>query len=93
MPSIARAGLDPLEGLPSPLLRPASVRPVPPRRPRLFALDLEDEGGRAVAVQAAVERSRRRACTVPSAGRSAPPPLARVKRGREAAASDICPAR
>ena len=30
----------------------ADVQPVPPRNPRLFALDLEDEGGRAAALQA-----------------------------------------
>ncbi|MBV9213590.1 MAG: RNA 2',3'-cyclic phosphodiesterase [Actinobacteria bacterium] len=35
-------------------LRPRRIRPVPPRSPRLFALDLEDEGGHAAALQAAV---------------------------------------
>jgi 2'-5' RNA ligase len=38
----------------SPLLRAVGVKPVPPRQPRLFALDLEDEGGRTSAIQAAV---------------------------------------
>jgi 2'-5' RNA ligase len=37
-----------------PTLTPADVRPVPPRDPRLFALDLRDEDGRAVELQAAV---------------------------------------
>jgi RNA 2',3'-cyclic 3'-phosphodiesterase len=37
-----------------PLLAALAVKPLPPRRPRLFALDLADEGERAVAVQAAV---------------------------------------
>jgi len=37
-----------------PRLRAAGVRPLPPRDPRLFALDLEDEDGRASAVQAGV---------------------------------------
>jgi RNA 2',3'-cyclic 3'-phosphodiesterase len=37
-----------------PLLRAKGLAAVPPRRPRLFALDLEDHGGRAGAVQAAV---------------------------------------
>ena len=41
-------------GAAAPLLTPASVRSLPPRDPRLFALDLEDEGGRAGALQAAV---------------------------------------
>jgi 2'-5' RNA ligase len=38
----------------APELAATGVKPVPPRRPRLFALDLEDEGGRAVAVQGAL---------------------------------------
>jgi RNA 2',3'-cyclic 3'-phosphodiesterase len=37
-----------------PVLTPAGVKPLPPRRPRLFALNLSDAGGRAVAVQGAV---------------------------------------
>jgi 2'-5' RNA ligase len=37
-----------------PELAATGVKPLPPRRPRLFALDLEDDGGRAVAVQAAL---------------------------------------
>jgi 2'-5' RNA ligase len=41
-------------GLRAAELRPAGVVALPPRRPRLFALDLVDEGGRAGAVQAAV---------------------------------------
>ena len=42
-----------MPGGPPPLLTPAGVRSLPPRNPRLFALDLEDEGGRASALQAA----------------------------------------
>jgi RNA 2',3'-cyclic 3'-phosphodiesterase len=38
----------------APLLTPSAVRPLPPRDPRLFALDLDDEEGRAGALQAAV---------------------------------------
>ena len=38
----------------APLLTPSGVRALPPRDPRLFALDLEDEDGRAGALQAAV---------------------------------------
>jgi RNA 2',3'-cyclic 3'-phosphodiesterase len=37
-----------------PQLTPTEVRALPPRNPRLFALDLEDEAGRAAALQAAV---------------------------------------
>ena len=53
---IAAAAFGALEGLPPATLGPAEVKPVPPRRPRLFALDVLDEGGRAAAVQAAAER-------------------------------------
>jgi RNA 2',3'-cyclic 3'-phosphodiesterase len=52
--SIASAAFDACAGLPAARLRPADVRPLPPRDPRLFALDLHDEEERAVAVQAAV---------------------------------------
>jgi 2'-5' RNA ligase len=41
-------------GVPAPRLTAAGVRPLPPRDPRLFALDLEDEDGRASAVQGAI---------------------------------------
>lgn len=34
-------------------LEPLAVKPIPPRAPRLFALDLDDPGGRAAAIQAA----------------------------------------
>jgi 2'-5' RNA ligase len=52
--AIARATFDARRDAPAPLLTPGAVRPLPPRDPRLFALDLEDEGGRAGALQAAV---------------------------------------
>jgi 2'-5' RNA ligase len=51
---IAAAALSRVAGLPAPLLEPVAVVGVPPRRPRLFAVDLADPGGRAAAVQAAV---------------------------------------
>ena len=38
----------------APLLRAAGVEPLPPRQPRLFALELEDEDGRARVLQSAV---------------------------------------
>ena len=44
------------EGLRSPMLTPEALVPVPPRRPRLLALDLDDRGGRAAAVQSALSR-------------------------------------
>jgi 2'-5' RNA ligase len=42
------------EGLEAPLFTPRGVAGVPRRRPRLFALDLEDTGGRGAALHAAV---------------------------------------
>ena len=41
----------------APLLRPAGVVAVPPRDPRLFALDLEDARGAAGSLQAALSRA------------------------------------
>jgi 2'-5' RNA ligase len=52
-PSIAEAAFGALPAQRPPRLTPAGVRSLPPRNPRLFALDLEDEGGRATALQAA----------------------------------------
>jgi 2'-5' RNA ligase len=52
--AIAAATFGALPGTPAPQLTPTEVRPLPPRNPRLFALDLDDEAGRATALQAAV---------------------------------------
>ena len=52
--AIAAAAFDACSGLTAPRLRADAVRPIPPRAARLFALDLEDEEGRAEAVQAAM---------------------------------------
>jgi 2'-5' RNA ligase len=52
--AITAAAFSALDGLRAPDLAPLGVRAVPPRRARLFALDLADDGGRAAAVQAAV---------------------------------------
>jgi len=38
----------------APLLAPGEVRPIPPRRPRLFALDLDDPDGACARLQQAV---------------------------------------
>ena len=52
-PKLAEAAFSALPNLPPPRLTAADVRSLPPRNPRLFALDLEDEDGRATALQAA----------------------------------------
>jgi RNA 2',3'-cyclic 3'-phosphodiesterase len=55
--AIASAAFEACSGLPAARLRAGGVRPLPPRDPRLFALDLEDEDGRAVAVQSAISEA------------------------------------
>ena len=51
---IGAAAFGAAEALEPPRLAPEGVRAVPPRDPRLFALDLADTEGRASALQAAV---------------------------------------
>jgi RNA 2',3'-cyclic 3'-phosphodiesterase len=51
---IAGAAFDAADGIAPPRLTSTRVRPLPPRDPRLFALDLDDEGERASRLQAAV---------------------------------------
>jgi RNA 2',3'-cyclic 3'-phosphodiesterase len=53
---IAGAAFEAASGA-APRLTPTGVRPVPPRDPRLFALDLDDEDDRAVALQAAISKA------------------------------------
>src|SRR3954454_7916382 len=56
--AIVSALRESVRGLPAATLRPTGVVPIPKRGPpRLFALDLSDEGGRAAAVQSAVSRA------------------------------------
>jgi RNA 2',3'-cyclic 3'-phosphodiesterase len=52
--AMAEASLGVVTGIGAPLLRPGEVRALPPRHPRLFALDLHDEAGRAGALHAAL---------------------------------------
>jgi 2'-5' RNA ligase len=51
---IAEAAFGALPAAPPPRLTATTVRPVPPRDARLFALDLDDEDDRATALQAAM---------------------------------------
>jgi 2'-5' RNA ligase len=52
--ALAQAAFGAAGAAAAPLLRAAEVKPLPPRDPRLFALDLDDEDGRAGALQSAV---------------------------------------
>ena len=58
--AIGAAAFSLLGDVRAPALAPVAVKPIPPRRARLFAVDLDDEDGRAAAVQAAVEEPLRR---------------------------------
>jgi RNA 2',3'-cyclic 3'-phosphodiesterase len=51
---IADAAFGAIPAAPPPRLSAGGVRPLPPRDPRLFALDLDDEGARSTALQSAV---------------------------------------
>jgi len=51
---IAEAAFGSLPDAPSPRMTATGVRPVPPRNARLFALDLDDEDGRATTLQGAM---------------------------------------
>lgn len=54
IPAVQEAAFARLDGLGAPSLTAVEVRGVPPRRPRLWAVDLADEDARAADVQAAV---------------------------------------
>jgi RNA 2',3'-cyclic 3'-phosphodiesterase len=54
---IAEATFGAGEGIAAPRLKATRVRPLPPRDPRLFALDLDDEDARASELQAAVSEA------------------------------------
>ena len=81
--SIAEAVGAAAGGLARPRLTAGEVRGVPPRGPRLFALDLRDEGDRAAALQAAVSDALEDAGVYRPERRAWWPhvTLARVKRG------------
>jgi 2'-5' RNA ligase len=87
--AIADAAFGAAKGLEAPVLRAGEVRAVPPRNPRLFALDLEDDDARASGVQTAISGAL-------EAGRWYRPEkrpfwphltLARVKRGERGVAT------
>ena len=86
IPVIARTAFDALAGRRPPPLTTAGVVPLPPRRPRLFALDLEDPRGEAVALQGAASAALESARFYRPEKRPFWPhvTLARVKRNRRA---------
>ena len=62
IPRIAEVAFEALGDARATTLQPRALKPIPPRSPRLFALDLADPGGAAAALQgaaaAALERER-----------------------------------
>ena len=84
--SIAETAFASVGDSAAPVLRAAGVRPLPPRGPRLFALDLDDEDGRCTGVQDAVSRALAQARVYRPEKRPFWPhvTLARVKRGARA---------
>jgi 2'-5' RNA ligase len=87
VPLIAETAFAACAAMPSPLLSAGPVEPIPPRRPRLFALDLAEEEGAASAVQAAIAGALAGERLYEPEARPFWPhlTLARVKRGARAA--------
>ena len=83
---IAETAFGAVAGLEAPVLTASGVRSLPPRRPRLFALDLEDENGRASRAQGAISGALAEARFYRPEKRPFWPhvTLARVKRGARA---------
>jgi 2'-5' RNA ligase len=86
VPRISELAAEAVAGLASARLAPTAVKPIPPRRPRLFALDLAEEDGAATAVQGALSRVLEQAGLYRPEKRPFWPhiTLARVKRGMRA---------
>ena len=84
---IAEAAFAALPRAPAPRLAATAVRSVPPKRPRLFALDLDDEDGRATALQESASAALEAGGWYRPEKRPFWPhvTLARVKRGERAA--------
>jgi 2'-5' RNA ligase len=87
IPAIAATAFEALRGLRPATLAARAVVPVPKRGPRLFALDLEDEGGRCTAVAGAASKALAKARFYEPERRPFWPhvTIARVKRGARAA--------
>jgi 2'-5' RNA ligase len=89
IPRIADA-IEPPEA-DAPVLTAKGVKPVPPRRPRLFALDLDDEDGRAGRIQGAVSDALERLGRYEPEKRPFWPhvTLARVRKGARVGRIDV----
>lgn len=87
VPLIAETAFAACATMRAPLLTARAVEPIPPRRPRLFALDLTEDEGAASAVQAAIAEALARERLYEPEVRPFWPhvTLARVKRGARAA--------
>lgn len=85
---VSTIALAAAEGLPAPVLTPGALRAVPAGSPRVFALDLEDEDGRATALQEAVSGALAAERLYKPEPRAFWPhvTLARVRKGERAAA-------
>ena len=77
----------------APVLTAKGVKPVPPRRPRLFALDLDDEDGRAGRIQAGVSDALEGLGLYEPEKRPFWPhvTLARVRKGARVTGLDVAP--
>jgi RNA 2',3'-cyclic 3'-phosphodiesterase len=83
---ITEAAFGAVAGIEAPVLTAGEVRPLPPRRPRLFALELGDEDGRTSRAQGAISAALAEARFYRHEKRTFWPhvTLARVKRGARA---------
>ena len=90
VPRIAEVALEAIGGAQAVMLEPRAVKPIPPRSPRLFALDLIDPGGAAAAIQAAAAKALERERFHEPEKRAWWPhvTIARVKKGARAAPLD-----
>jgi 2'-5' RNA ligase len=86
--AIAAAAFGAASGVERPVLTPAGLEAVPPRRPRLFALDLYDEDSRCAELQGGASRALEAGGFYEPEKRPFWPhiTLARVKRGARAEA-------
>jgi 2'-5' RNA ligase len=93
IPRIAEAAFEAIGEASAVTLEPRAVKPIPPRSPRLFALDLADPGERARSIQAAAADALERARLYSPEKRPWWPhvTIARVKRHARAAPLEAAP--